>query len=512
MFKATSFASFFLFLILLNGSTSAQQLNTENLEARIDSMIPPTVNDTTPGLVIGVLSNGELIYSKGFGLANLAYSITNDSKVVYNIGSVSKQFLGYAFAMLHVEGKLNIDDPVSKYLDPWPEFDQVVTLRHLLTHTSGYREAYTMSNLAGRSVGVDRLSRDECLEVVRRQPELEFTPGSKYVYNSTAWVILAEVLEEVVDMPADQWVSENILKPLEMDNTQIESEVGEVIYNGAESYYEDDGIYTNPKSNRAIFGAAEVYSSIEDMAKWIDNFKTAKVGGEEVNKLFLDSYELNDGSDAGYALGIGIGEYRGAKRYRHTGGHEAFISQLSYFPEYDLGVVMISNFGSEAVFYSSDIVDIMLQDHLTEEPEEELKSIKVKTKKLEELEGFYMAYDYGDWIELEVVNDTLTVDGRNRLIPIGKNVFMVLNRNKTMTVNTEVTPPSLSFSDEPGIAYEIATEWKPDLAELNSFSGDYWIEELEGVYHMTLVDSTLSINHRWMGEMILEHIVQDFFS
>ena len=81
--------------------------------------------------------------------------------------------MGYAFAMLHVEGKLNIDDPVSKYLDPWPEFDQVVTLRHLLTHTSGYREAYTMSNLAGRSVGVDRLSRDECLEVVRRQPELE---------------------------------------------------------------------------------------------------------------------------------------------------------------------------------------------------------------------------------------------------------------------------------------------------------------------------------------------------
>ena len=81
--------------------------------------------------------------------------------------------------MLHVKGVLNIDDPVSKYFDDWPEFKHTVTLRHLLTHTSGYREAYTISNLAGRIIGRDRLSRKECIEVVRKQSKLEFIPGSR---------------------------------------------------------------------------------------------------------------------------------------------------------------------------------------------------------------------------------------------------------------------------------------------------------------------------------------------
>ena len=141
-------------------------MDRKELEIKIDALIPIEINDSTPGLVVGIVQRGELVFSKGYGLANMSYGISNSPKMVYNIGSVSKQFLGYAFAMLHVEGALNIDDPVNKYFEDWPEFKHTVTLRHLLTHTSGYREAYTLSNLAGRFIGVDRLSREECLEVV----------------------------------------------------------------------------------------------------------------------------------------------------------------------------------------------------------------------------------------------------------------------------------------------------------------------------------------------------------
>ena len=225
--------------LIYSQNTYGQVFDKNKLEVKIDALIPTEVNDSTPGLVVGIVQKGEFMFSKGYGLANMSYGMSNDSKLVYNIGSVSKQFLGYAFAMLHVKGVLNIDDPVNKYLEDWPEFKYTVTLRHLLSHTSGYREAYTMSNLAGRTIGVDRLSREECLEVVRKQPQLEFIPGSRYTYNSTAWVILAEVMEKITGQPADEWVESNIIKPLGMNDTKIESYVGEVILNTAESYSYD---------------------------------------------------------------------------------------------------------------------------------------------------------------------------------------------------------------------------------------------------------------------------------
>ena len=217
---------FYFFLctsVIFTSSISGQVIDKNYLETKIDALIPKAINDTTPGFVIGIVKNGELIFSKGYGFANLSYGIANSPQMVYNLGSVSKQFLGYAFAMLHVTGKLNLDDPVGKYLEDWPEFKHKVTLRNLLTHTSGYREAYTISNLAGRIIGIDRLSRNECLDVVRRQPNLEFIPGSRWTYNSTAYVILAEVFEKVTGVEADKWVEKNILKPLKMKSTQIEN-------------------------------------------------------------------------------------------------------------------------------------------------------------------------------------------------------------------------------------------------------------------------------------------------
>ena len=136
----------FSFALICSQYSIAKAIDKKELESKIDALIPSDINQSTPGLVIGIVKNGELLFSKGYGLANISYDIPNDAKLVDNTGSVSKQFLGYAFAMLHVKDTLNIDDPVTKYLEDWPEFKHTVTLRHLLSHTSGYREAYTMSS------------------------------------------------------------------------------------------------------------------------------------------------------------------------------------------------------------------------------------------------------------------------------------------------------------------------------------------------------------------------------
>ena len=503
----------FLMGLLFVPTSNAQTIDTNGFESKIDALVPRHINDTTPGLVVGIVQNGKLIFSKGYGLANMSYTIPNDSKIVYNIGSVTKQFLGYAFAMLQVSGKINIDDPVNKYLEDWPEFEYEVTLRNLLTHTSGYREAYTMSSLAGRDIGVDRLSREECLEVVRRQPELEFVPGSRYTYNSTAWVILAEVFEKVAGESAETWIEANMFSPLDMNDTQIETYVGEVIHNAAESYsYNDEG-YTNEKSNRAIFGAADIYTSIQDLTKWINNYRSTEIASEAVNSLFLDPFILNDGTNSGYALGIGIGTYNGLKRYRHTGGHEAFITQVSYYPDQDTGIIVISNFGGKGAFSSTRIADILLGEYMTPEVDEQIEPIKINTEELAKLEGLYIKSTLNQTVTIEIAEESLMLNGSAKLISVGQFTFQIEGSDNEIKMEA-LTDGNYKLTMISGNAIDIYNQVDTSHAEtenLTDYKGDYWSDELETVYHITLKDGNLEVQHRWLGDISLNPISKDFF-
>ena len=214
-----------------------------------------------------------------------------------------------------------------------------------------------------------------------------------------------------------------------MDSTQIESFVGEVINNAAESYaFEEEKGYVNYKSNRAIFGAAEVYSNIDDMVKWIKNFKTAEIGGQNVNTLFLKPFMLNDGTNSDYALGIKNESYRGLKRYRHTGGHEAFLTQLSYYPEQDLGIYTVTNYGGKGWIDTSKIAEILLEKHMIPSIKTAREQIDVKQEKLEQLKGLYVAETLNRTLDLNTEEGKL-VQGETKLIATASNTFYLDGRD-----------------------------------------------------------------------------------
>ena len=504
---------FILLNLLWSVNTKGQDLNFKGLEEKIESLVPSVVRDSTPGLVIGVVHNGKLLFSKGYGMANLSYSIPNDRKMLYNLGSVSKQFLGYAFALLHTEGKLNVDDPVGKYLENWPEFDEKVTIRHLLTHTSGYREAYMLSNLAGRTIEIDRLSKKECLDVVRKQLELEFTPGSQFTYNSTAWVILAEVLEQVTGQLASDWVKENILIPIGMKDTYIESFVGEVIPNAAESYYYDQYIgYGNPKSNRAIFGAADVYSSIEDLVHWFDNFQNPKVGDTSAMTLFISPYKLNDKTNSEYGFGIQNRIHKGLKLYSHTGGHESFLTQFRYYPEYNLGIVAVSNFEGNGQIATNQIAEYILKDYMEFPKKIDYKPFNLSSEKTKQFEGTYLSPSYNRATSLSIVNDTLTIWGGMQIIPISENRFYSQTwGGQFEIIEKDGQPTQLIIHADSKSKYQKVEEWTPLLKELKEYESDYESKELETTYHLTIKKNRLTIQHRWLGEIGLTPITHDLF-
>lgn len=499
-------------LLIVSLRTVAQEIQTSQIEAKINALVPSQIKDSTPGLVVGIVKDGKLIFTKAYGLGNMAYNIPNDSKMLYNLGSVSKQFLGYAFAMLHTQGKLDLDDSVTMYLDNWPTFNHPVTLRHLLTHTSGYREAYTMSELAGRAIDVDRLSRNECLEVIRNQPKLEFIPGTRHTYNSTTYVVLSEILEKVTDTPADEWIETNIFRPLKMNNTQIESYVGELITNAAESYsHNPEKGYTNEKSNRAIFGAADVYSSIEDLAKWFTVFGSDALAGKEVRNLFLEPFILEDGTNSEYALGIRTETHKGLKVYHHTGGHESFISQLRYYPDSDLGIIVLTNFGRNGWLSASKIAELMLESEMTHSPQKEIKQISIKKNKLEQLEGIYVATTLNGTLNLSMVDESLALNGRNTLIPTSDNTFRIRGWSGEIEIEHSSDSTFLHVIDGQKATYFKVKKWSEDAESLKLYEGHYWSNELEIAYNLHFEKGEIIIQNRWLGIVKLQPISKDFF-
>ncbi len=502
----------FVILITLSTRTLAQGIRTFEIEAKIDSLIPSRVKDSTPGLVVGIVKDGKLIFNKGYGLGNMAYKIPNDSKMVYNLGSVTKQFLGYAFAMLHSQGKLNLDDSVNMYLDDWPTFDHPVTLRHLLTHTSGYREAYTISELVGRAIDVDRLTQDECLQVIRNQPSLEFIPGTRHTYNSTTYVVLSEILKKVTDTPADEWVEKNIFKPLEMNSTQIESYVGELITNASESYsFDREKGYSNEKSNRAIFGAADIYSSVEDLAKWFTIFRSDVLGGNETQNEFLKPFILTDGTNSEYALGIRAEMHNGLKVYHHTGGHENFVSQLRYYPDSDLGIIVLTNFGRNGWLSASRVAELFLEAEMTVAPQKELKVISLKKDKLTQLEGIYVAQTLNGTLNLSVADESLTLNGRNPLVPISENNFGIKGWSGEIEIEHSSQSTFLHLIDGQKETYYKVEKWEDNGEQLKTYEGKYWSDELEIVYNLYIENGELNVKNRWFGIMKLQPISKDFF-
>lgn len=498
---------------------------TDSLEARLASLLSDYEVGETPGAVVGVIRGGELVFAEAYGTADLAHGtpITTDTR--FNLGSASKQFTAFAFALLEDRGELSLDDPVAEHLPDWPTFEEEVTIRHLLTHSSGYREAYGILGLAGRT-GADRLPRQEALEVVRRQPELEFSPGSRFKYNSTAYVILARILEEVTGQPFPEWMQENVFGPLGMDDTAIESEVGDVIPGAAHSYADgEEGGYRLEFSNKAVYGAAEVYTNLDDFAKWLENYGTAELGGPAVQERMRQPLVLPSGDTTEYALGLFVGQFQGRHQLWHGGSHAGYQAFFSYAPDLDTGVLMMSNYAGfdprvvltvgEFVFGSGP--ETGGEEAAGAEPEAEdasadVEAVAVDSATLERYAGHYRAEE-GEIRTFERRGETLAIAGGPPLAALSDTVFRMEGRETRVTFHVapegNVESASLHRADGGEIPLRRFEPWNPSPAELERYAGRYVSPELETIYDLIIRDGKLVAEHRWHGEIELMPQVEE---
>lgn len=358
--------------------------------------------------------------------------------------------------------------------------------------------------------------------MIRRQPELEFPAGSERQYNSTAFVVLAEIAEAATGDSIAAWMQENVFGPLGMEHTGIETRVGEVIPDAADSYSDaGDGGYVRETGNRAIFGAAEVFTTVGDLAKWFHNFHTAEVGGPAVQERLREPFVLTSGDTTDYALGLGVNEHRGLRRLEHSGGHAGYRAQLSYYPELDAGVAVMSNYGEVDAGAVADSVAVLAFGKHMESPEAgrsvaaaaNMEPVSVDSAQLADFASKYRSED-GDLLVFEMKGDTLTGGGQFPFLPVADTLFWVeaigvsvsFHRDESGTVS-HATVHQAGRS----VPYRRIEDWQPTPAELERFAGQHLSPELETIYRFAVEDSGLVAHHRWHGRLALTPLREDVF-
>ena len=358
---------FTLLSLAFGGPLSFAGLYGQTLDSartsQLDALFPEYDRMDRPVLVVCIVQQGALIYSKAFGMANLETRTVFTPETVSDIGSVAKQITCMAIVLLEQQGKLSFDDDIRAFFPGLPDFGTPITIRHLVHHTSGLREIYAMLELGGW-IGGDGIRQEDALTMVSHLKELNFKPGDQYAYCNTAYMLLGEIIQRAGGKPYEAWMREHIFEPLGMRQTYVMDIQGELFPNCAESY---GG--TGPDSwvkiydNSTAFGQGGIYTTLPDLAKWADNFRTGKVGGESGLRQMAQRGVLNSGDTLRYAFGIEHGRHGNLALLQHSGASAGYRAMLTYVPEQGLAIVMKANFaGFNSELFNQKVLQILFPE------------------------------------------------------------------------------------------------------------------------------------------------------
>lgn len=498
---------------------------TEVAVSSIDSIFSDFNCDDSPGCAVGVFRAGEIIFSKGYGMASLEHNISLSPKSIFNLASVSKQFTALSVILLAQKGKLSIDDPIRKYLPELPEYVAAVTIRHLIHHTSGIRDNSSLLRLARAQVESD--SDEVILSMLEWQNRLNFNPGENYMYNTGGYSLLAMIVERVSGKSFREFTKQEIFEPLGMENSSFLSNA--TSENRALAYVPYGDIkYRLSTPTHSLAGPTGLYTTIEDLAKWDQNFYDMQVGGREGISLMHVPGELNSGQELSYASGLRIDSYRGLKTVLHSGFDPGYTSMLLRIPEEHLTVAVLCNVTSATPWVSAyKAADL----YLTNEINKEHLSIRSNVEKVplskKELEVFTGIYKSRDGIVVQSFDqkdgELIATIGSSKfqLSHIGDHQFSdgLTHYILSFTESGEAGEMTASWSPNPTPIKEeslkldrIGLRWNPANIELPEFTGSFFSEELDATWKIVRNNDGLILKRWGIEDQILEPLYKDIFA
>ncbi len=484
---------------------------SEELAPRVDQLFAE-YGASTPGCALGVVRDGGLVYSKGYGLASLELGVPLTPQTVLDIGSIAKQFTATAILLLAQDGKLSVDDNIRKLIPEMPDYGTPITLRHLLHHTSGIRDYIGILTLGGINFE-DVATEEESLALIARQKALDFNPGEQFSYSNSGYFLLSVVVERVSGKPIRAFAQERIFGPLGMTSTQYLDDHTLVIPRRATSYVpRPEGGFRLVTSAWEQTGDGGILTTVEDLAKWDRNFYDPKVGGPALIEQLQTTGALNSGEKIDYARGLIVDEYRGLRRVSHNGGWVAFVSEMTRFPDERLSVITLCNLGTvDPTGLALQVADLYLADRLqpAETPAAEAKPMATPQASpavdVSSYPGLFFNPVTSQVRRIYIKEGKLFYErepgNETELAPLGQDRFAMVGVPGSVEVHFSTNPEGhremiVSGAGAPGSPHFQAVEpVSPSTGDLAGLAGTYFSEELGITYTLAVKEGHLELTH-----------------
>ncbi|MBT8286752.1 MAG: serine hydrolase [Flavobacteriaceae bacterium] len=318
---------------------------SQNLETQVDDYLTTIYKSEQPGATVLISKKGEPLYRKSFGIADLELGVTMKPDHVFELGSITKQFTAVSILMLEEQGKLSLQDEITKYIPDYPTHGHKITIHHLLNHTSGIK-SYTGMESFRTKARID-MTPTEIIDYFKNEP-MDFDPGERFLYNNSGYIILGHIIEVISGESYADFVEKNIFDKLAMKNSYYGS-MKTIIPNRATGYSNRDG-YVNADylSLTLPYAAGSLMSNIDDLLIWQNAIKDNKLISQASKEKATNGSELNDGTHIPYGYGWGENNINGSPTYQHGGGIFGFSTMAVYLPEEDVYVAVLTNCDCES--------------------------------------------------------------------------------------------------------------------------------------------------------------------
>lgn len=367
-----------LLLLLLAGTMLSMPRVSETLgtaagieKSEIDKILQIYDSNQAPGCAVALFKEGEMVFSKGYGIANLDYGIPITDSTSFYMASVSKQVTAAAAGLLAVRGELDLSAGVGEYIEGWPNWAEDVKVHQLFSHTSGLPDLYGLMDIAGISLS-NVMGLEEYMEIVMMGETLKFDPGSKYSYSNSGYTTLAWLVEKISQKSFSAFVDSELLKPFGMKSTHFHDDRHRVIPNRAISYQPDGERFRQTYlGNFQGVGPGGLYSTLEDWGRWeaFWNGNLEWEGGitqEEAQELkrMMVVPAVAGGDTLTYGMGLNIEIRKGASLNGHGGSFMGFRTDYRRYPEHETAMAILCNRGdADPQALNHQLADLVLQDH-----------------------------------------------------------------------------------------------------------------------------------------------------
>lgn len=463
----------------------------------------------TPGCAVGVGLDGKPALALGFGMADLEHDVPVTPDTIFEAGSVSKQFTAAAVLLLARDGKLSLDAPVRTWIPEVPDYGTPITVRQMLTHTSGLRDWGNLQVIAGWPRTTRAYTHAHVLDIVGRQKALNFTPGAHWSYSNTGYNLAAILVGRVAGMSFADFTRTRIFEPLGMTHTSWRDDHTRVVKGRAVAYARRDGAFHTLMPFEDVYGNGGLLTTVGDLLKWNENFTRPTVGDAAFVREQQQMVGFSGVPGHGYGLGLMFDERRGVRQVDHSGSTAGYVAHLARYPDQRVSVAVLCNRSDAGATQKAyDVADLYLAQRapLTAVP----SSVYVLNENdRTRIQGTYRSLaDGGSALTLVRDGGNVRVDNGPRLF--AQSATRLLAANGTAY---ELDGSTLRVRDRYNLTtYEKMAPFAPGAADLQAYAGSFGSDEVDTSLRVVVEGPTLFVMRRPDAHLPLTPLYKDAFT